>query len=134
MLSCKINCYFRTFLTSSFYSRLSICSFHTFHFRTFYRFQSAITGSQGNFEKDGDGLRAIPGWLAGHLFLTVLLSYRSVIIIRRLITFLRDAKPTFSYGGGFFGRRRPRESSGTARRMRNESSDECKGGILTEGF
>lgn len=75
--SCKINCCFRAFLTSSFCARLSICSFHTFHFRTFYLSRSAITGSRGNSEKDGDGLIAIPGRLAGCLFLTApLLSFR----------------------------------------------------------
>jgi len=131
MLSCKINCYFRAFLTSSFYARLSICSFHTFHFRTFYRSRSAITGSRGNSEKDGDGLIAIPGRLAGHLFLTALLSYRSVIIIRRLITFLRDARPTLRWR---FFRASPSTAVEPVRRMRNESSDECRGGILTKEF
>lgn len=50
-------------------ARLSICSFRTFHFRTFYRSRSAITGSSGNSGKGGDGLIAISS-RSGRLFLS----------------------------------------------------------------
>lgn len=74
----------------SYLAPLSIYSFHAFHFGTFYRFQSAITGSREIPRKGGDGLIAIPGSeppFSHHS------SYRAAIIIRRLITFL-EARST----------------------------------------
>lgn len=131
-LSCKINCYFRAFLPFLLCAPSINLLFSHISLPNFLPFPERNHRIPGDSRKGGDGLIAIPGRSAGRLFLTApLLSSRHY------------NPPAYNFPArgqadvkvaAFFGRRRPRERAMAPRRMRNGSSDECKGGILMEGF